>query len=88
VSDGAVRSFSVVVAVAAAVIVAGAAQSVGASSTPNAASKCVSRGGLPDLRCTPGARNRSVKQSTIDRTICVPNWTDTVRPPTTDMANR
>jgi AcrR family transcriptional regulator len=21
-------------------------------------------------------------------TICVPNWTDTVRPPTTDMANR
>jgi hypothetical protein len=35
----------------------------------------------PDLRCTPGARNPSVKQSTIDMTICVKGYSATVRPP-------
>lgn len=35
----------------------------------------------PDPSCTPGALNPAVKQTTIDRTICVPGWTDTVRPP-------
>jgi hypothetical protein len=30
---------------------------------------------------TPGAYNPSVRQSTIRRTICVPGWTRTVRPP-------
>jgi hypothetical protein len=60
----------------------GAAQ--GASSTAPAvtAGKCVARGGLPDRDCTPGALNPHVKQSTIKKTICVANWTDTVRPPT------
>jgi hypothetical protein len=37
---------------------------------------------LPDPDCTPGARNPDVTQSTLDQTICKPNWTDTVRPPT------
>lgn len=46
------------------------------------ASRCVSHAGLPDLRCTPGAFNRNVKQRNIRRTICVSGWTDTVRPPT------
>jgi hypothetical protein len=35
----------------------------------------------PDPRCTPGALNPTVTQATIDRTICVPGWTDSVRPP-------
>lgn len=53
-----------------------------ASAPVVAASKCVSQAGLPDLKCTPGALNDNVKQSNIKQTICVPNWTDTVRPPT------
>jgi hypothetical protein len=69
-------------AVAFAVIVLGAGQSAGSTPPAASASKCVSRGGLPDLHCTPGALNRNVKQRNIKRTICVPNWTDTVRPPT------
>jgi hypothetical protein len=44
--------------------------------------RCVSRQGLPDPQCTPGARNPDVKQANIKQTICVPNWTKTVRPPT------
>jgi hypothetical protein len=35
----------------------------------------------PDPSCTPGALNPAVTQATIDRTICVSGWTDTVRPP-------
>ncbi len=35
----------------------------------------------PDPSCTPGALNPAVRQSTIDRTICVSGWTDRVRPP-------
>jgi hypothetical protein len=35
----------------------------------------------PDPRCTPGALNPAVTQSTIDRTICVAGWTAMVRPP-------
>jgi hypothetical protein len=35
----------------------------------------------PDLRCTPGARDRAVRQSTIDTTICKKGYTATVRPP-------
>lgn len=49
-----------------------------------AAGSCHARGhGLysrPDPTCTPGALNPAVSQSTIDRTICVPGWTATVRP--------
>jgi hypothetical protein len=35
----------------------------------------------PDPRCTPGAINPAVRQSTIDQTICVPGWSRRVRPP-------
>jgi hypothetical protein len=35
----------------------------------------------PDPRCTPGALNPAVRQANIDRTICRPGWTETVRPP-------
>jgi hypothetical protein len=35
----------------------------------------------PDPACTPGALDPAVTQATIDRTICVEGWTDTVRPP-------
>jgi len=69
------------VAVAATVISLGATES-GSSTPVTTASKCVSHAGLPDLACTPGALNPAVKQSTIKKTICVPNWTDTVRPST------
>jgi hypothetical protein len=68
--------------VAAAVISLGATASADNGPTGTAASKCVSRAGLPDLHCTPGALNPNVKQKTIKKTICVANWTDTVRPPT------
>lgn len=35
----------------------------------------------PDRRCTPGALNPAVRQSTIARTICQAGWTSKVRPP-------
>lgn len=38
-------------------------------------------GALPDPKCTPGAVNHAVTQATIRKTICVPGWTATVRPP-------
>src|SRR4051812_22776650 len=61
--DGTRRTVVAVLAVA--VISLGAADS--GSSTPPAtgASTCVSRGGPPDLKCTPGALNLSVKQNNI-----------------------
>jgi hypothetical protein len=70
-----------------AVVFATALISIGATASgspvpTSSMSKCVSHGGLPDLRCTPGALNRNVKQRTIKQTICVSSWTDTVRPPT------
>ncbi len=34
----------------------------------------------PDPACTPGALNPAVTQATIDRTICVSGYTETVRP--------
>lgn len=36
---------------------------------------------LPNSARTPGALNPSVNQADINRTICVPGWTTTVRPP-------
>lgn len=36
---------------------------------------------LPDPGCTPGATNPAVTQATIDQTICVPGWSESVRPP-------
>jgi hypothetical protein len=35
---------------------------------------------LPDRRCTPGALNPAVTQSSIARTICVPGYTRAIRP--------
>jgi hypothetical protein len=50
-----------------------------------AAGSCHARGsGLysePDPRCTPGALNPAVMQSTIGSTICRRGWTSSVRPP-------
>jgi hypothetical protein len=70
------------VAAALAVIAIGGAESHGSTSAVTTAGKCVSRAGLPDLRCTPSALNRDVRQSNIEATICVSGWTRTVRPPT------
>jgi hypothetical protein len=42
----------------------------------------VSPRGQADRRCDPGVLNPDVTQNTISSTICVPNWTATVRPPT------
>jgi len=36
---------------------------------------------LPDPRCTPGALNPDVTQSTIGATICVSGYTSSIRPP-------
>lgn len=44
-------------------------------------STCVSVEGKADRRCTPGAVNPDVTQETIDTTICVPHWSEMVRPP-------
>jgi hypothetical protein len=70
------------IAITAGVISLGAVASGSSIPIPHAAGKCVSHAGLPDLRCTPGALNRHVKQRNIRKTICVSGWTDTVRPPT------
>ena len=35
----------------------------------------------PDPACTPGALDPAVTKATIDRTICVDGWAETVRPP-------
>jgi hypothetical protein len=43
---------------------------------------CHLAGVSQDPRCTPGALNPAVKQSTIGKTICKSGWTSTVRPPT------
>lgn len=51
---------------------------------PPAGSCRARRGGLyalPDPRCTPGALNPAVTQSTIATTICHSGWTKTIRPP-------
>jgi hypothetical protein len=73
----------VLAAVVAAVVIAfGAASSAGKTPPGTTASKCVSHAGLPDLHCTPGALNENVTQKNIRKNICVANWTDTVRPPT------
>lgn len=38
-------------------------------------------GPLPDSRIAPGITNPDVTQATIGKTICVPGWTATIRPP-------
>jgi hypothetical protein len=61
------------------------------SSAPNSVvqpqpSRCHMRGSYPfnlsDLRCTPGALNRAVTQSTIGKTVCRRGWTANQRPST------
>jgi hypothetical protein len=42
---------------------------------------CVSIEGKADRRCTPGALNPEVTQATIGTTICVPHWSERMRPP-------
>jgi hypothetical protein len=74
------RSLAALVALA--VIALGATASTGTTPPATTASRCISHAGLPDLHCTPGAPNPNVKQKTIRTTICVANWTDTVRPST------
>ena len=49
-----------------------------------AADHCHARGhglySFPDPRCTPGALNPAVTQTTIQQTICRTGWSETVRP--------
>lgn len=47
-----------------------------------AAAACFAQDFTPDHERTPGAINHRVMQSNIERTICVPGWTKTIRPPT------
>ena len=44
--------------------------------------QCLSLGGLPDPRCTPGALNPAVTQATLSKTVCKPGWSAAVRPST------
>ena len=44
-------------------------------------SQCHSVNGLPDPRCTPGEADPAVTQDNIGSTICVPGYTEKVRPP-------
>jgi hypothetical protein len=46
-----------------------------------AASAAFAQDSLPSPILTPGATNPEVMQETIGQTICVPGWTQTVRPP-------
>lgn len=38
----------------------------------------------PDAGCTPGSVRSDVTAQTIAQTICIPHWTDTVRPSSTE----
>ncbi|MBO0820626.1 MAG: hypothetical protein J2P26_07215 [Nocardiopsaceae bacterium] len=63
-------------------LAAGAVAAGGATTAAHAATCSQSYLPLPDPSCTPGSYNSDVTQSTINSTICVSGWTDTVRPPT------
>lgn len=52
-----------------------------AATTAPVSARCVAHGALPDPTCTPGATNPGVVQANIRSTICVREWTQTVRPP-------
>jgi glucose/arabinose dehydrogenase len=52
-------------------------------SIPAFASICRTRGGLPDRRCTPGARDSRVTPRTVTRTICRRGWSSRVGPSST-----
>lgn len=71
----------------------GAFTAMPASAAAPAAQSCKAVQGKADASadCTPGAFNPDVTQDTISKTICVPGWTKTVRPPasyTTDLKNK
>lgn len=42
---------------------------------------CIPNNGLPDPKCTPGAADPKVTRANIQQTICVPGYTEKVRPP-------
>ncbi len=44
-------------------------------------SGCIAVNSLPDHDCTPGAIDPRVNQDNIQKTICIPGYTKTVRPP-------
>jgi hypothetical protein len=70
--------------VSAAVVACGGTTSAAGhpSHRPAAAARCSQSSlPLPDLKCTSGALNPSVRQDTIRQTICTPGWTKTIRPP-------
>ena len=46
--------------------------------------ECHAQGQLPDPACTPGSVDPAVTQATIHTTICVPGWTSTIRPPSSE----
>jgi hypothetical protein len=73
---------SLVLSVAAAVAVGSRTSGSGGYPAPGS---CHVRGHglfvLPDRSCTPGATNPAVTPATIGRTICVPGWSSSVRPP-------
>jgi len=54
----------------------------GSHGGPAGAAACRSHAGLPDRHCTPGALDPRVTQRDIDRTVCHPGYSGTVRPPT------
>ena len=70
------------VAATLAIVAFTAGYAAGAHDPPAGASTCISRGGLPDRHCTPGALDRRVTQRNMARTICHPGYSQTVRPPT------
>jgi hypothetical protein len=49
---------------------------------PTKTTGCLSKDGLPDAGCTPGALNPAVSPETIATTICTSGYTARVRPPT------
>jgi hypothetical protein len=48
--------------------------------TPWKTTGCKSDGILPDPGCTPGAISQKVTDELLGKTVCVPNYTSTVRP--------
>ena len=54
-----------------------------------ATGECSARdmGRLPDPRCTPGATDPRVTQTTIGQTICAKGWTTAIRPPASQTSH-
>lgn len=59
-----------------------AVQAQAARWAPPAGHSCTLQGGKPDPACTPGLTNPAVTPGTLAQTVCQPNWTRTIRPPT------